>query len=168
MSDNLTLEQIRETAMVDLAYIALGQNNGQPLLYRDLIEYVSKTKGFTEEDVTQYIAQFYTDLNVDGRFVCVGRSLWGLREWYPTDQATDSAIASNILDDDDFGDEIYEDESDDFAPEPIEEDPLYTVGAEDADEPDDDTADGFTEEDLDGEEDEDEDDDLDLEDEDEL
>lgn len=153
--------------MVDLAYMALEQNNGQPMLYRDLVEYVSKTKNFTEEDVTTYIAQFYTDLNVDGRFVCVGRSLWGLRDWYPTDQATDSAIASNILDDDDFEEELYEDDSDDFATDlsGLDEDPLYTDG-EDADEPEDETADGFTEE-MDEEE-EEEDDDLDLEEEEEF
>lgn len=115
LSDNLTLEQIREVAMVDLAYQALQENDHQPMIYRDLMDHIAKLKGFTDDEVAQYISQFYTDLNIDGRFVCVGRSLWGLRDWYLTEQTTDSAIASSILtDDEEFEDEVFEDESEDF------------------------------------------------------
>ncbi len=102
-----------ETPMVDLAYDLL-KSKGNPMIYRDIMAEVAKMKGFTEEEINKYIAQLYTEVNIDGRFVCVGRSLWGLREWYPTEQATDSAVAANVkddyLEDDDLEDALYEDE----------------------------------------------------------
>lgn len=103
-----------ETPMVDLAYDLL-KSKGEPMIYRDIMDEIAKMKGFTEEEINQYIAQLYTEVNIDGRFICVGRSLWGLREWYPTEQATDSAVAANVKDDyleDEIEDDLYEDEED--------------------------------------------------------
>ncbi len=108
LSDNLAKEKVRETAMVDLAYDLL-QEKGEAMLYKDIMAKVSKVKGFTKEETESYIAQLYTEINIDGRFVCVGRNLWGIRAWYPTEQATDSAIAANVKDDDyDDFDEVEE------------------------------------------------------------
>ena len=112
LSDNLALEKVRETAMVDLAYDLL-QEKGEAMQYRDIMDEVSSMKGFTKEEAEHYIAQLYTEINIDGRFVCVGRNLWGLREWYPTEQATDSAVAANVKEDDEFDDideELFEEE----------------------------------------------------------
>ena len=39
-------------------------------------------KGLSEEEVKQYSVQFFTDLNVDGRFLLNHDNMWGLREWY--------------------------------------------------------------------------------------
>ena len=30
--------------------------------------------------------QFYTDMNIDGRFLAIAENQWGLREWYPVEQ----------------------------------------------------------------------------------
>lgn len=112
LSDNLAVEKVRETAMVDLAYDFL-QEKGEAMQYRDIMDEVSSMKGFTKEEAEHYIAQLYTEINIDGRFVCVGRNLWGLREWYPTEQATDSAVAANVKEDDEFDDideELFEEE----------------------------------------------------------
>lgn len=111
LSDNLAKEKVRETAMVDLAYDLL-QEKGEAMLYRDIMVEVSKVKGFTKEEIDSYIAQLYTEINIDGRFVCVGRNLWGIRSWYPTEQATDSAIAANVKDDDydDLDDKLLEED----------------------------------------------------------
>jgi DNA-directed RNA polymerase subunit delta len=100
--------------MVDLAHNLL-QEKGEPMSYRDLAAEVGKLKGFTEEEIMQYIAQFYTDINIDGRFVCVGKGQWGLKDWYPTEQLSDAALAAQIKDDDFLDDEeldetLYEDE----------------------------------------------------------
>ncbi|MCF6135639.1 MULTISPECIES: DNA-directed RNA polymerase subunit delta [Thermoactinomyces] len=116
MSDNLAVERVRETAMVDLAYDLLKQK-GEAMLYRDIMGEVSSMKGFTKEEAEHYIAQLYTEINIDGRFVCVGRNLWGLREWYPTDQATDSAVAANVKEDDEYHDldeELFDEEEEEL------------------------------------------------------
>ena len=34
--------------------------------------------GLSEEKVKAKIAQFYTDLNIDGRFLCLSENQWGL------------------------------------------------------------------------------------------
>lgn len=116
LSDNLAVERVRETAMVDLAYDLLKQK-GEAMLYRDIMDEVSSMKGFTKKEAEHYIAQLYTEINIDGRFVCVGRNLWGLREWYPTDQATDSAVAANVKEDDEYHDldeELFDEEEEEL------------------------------------------------------
>lgn len=132
-----------EVSMVDLASEILKEK-GEPILYRDLMNQVGKKKNFSPDELEQYIAQLYTEINIDGRFICVGRSLWGLRDWYPIEQATDSAVAANVKDDylEDDSDELYEDETDVYDEE-VEED-LDELG--------DDFADDETEESFDGEE----------------
>lgn len=72
------------------------------------------------------IAQLYTEINIDGRFICVGKSLWGLKRWYPTEQATDAAVAQNVKEDD--SDELEEDPFDEEDPDLEEAD---TDGDED-------------------------------------
>lgn len=114
--------------MVDLAYNCLKEK-GEPMLYMDILQEVAKLKGFTEQDVERYIAQLYTEINIDGRFVCVGRSLWGLKEWYPIEQSSDSAVAAHLKDDyidDEEDEELYEhdDEYDDDELDVLDDDDL--------------------------------------------
>jgi DNA-directed RNA polymerase subunit delta len=131
LSSNLATEKRLEASMVDLSY-GLLRSKGEPMLYRDIMNEVAKLKGFTEEKIDRYITQLYTEINIDGRFVCVGRGLWGIRDWYPTEQATDSAVAANVKDDylgDDTEDELYQEEvydSDHLSPlEEMEEDTYH-------------------------------------------
>ncbi|SMO67690.1 DNA-directed RNA polymerase subunit delta [Melghirimyces algeriensis] len=117
---DLNDEEIQETSMVELAYFLLKEK-GEPVLYRNLMEEVAKLKGFSEEEKNRLIAQLYTEINIDGRFICVGKSLWGLKRWYSMDQSTDSAVAQNVKDDesdeeleDNFPSEDETDEDQDF------------------------------------------------------
>ncbi|MDN4592813.1 DNA-directed RNA polymerase subunit delta [Polycladomyces subterraneus] len=124
---SLTPEEIRETAMVDLVYELLYEK-GEPMLYRDLFQEVARLKGFTEEEMARYIAQLYTEINIDGRFICVGKSLWGLKKWYPTEQATDSAVQANVKDDfdEDLEEDLFEEEEDElFDDEQLDEDDVF-------------------------------------------
>ena len=45
-----------------------------------------RLKGLSEDKVMQVIAQLYTEINIDGRFACVGTNLWGLKRWYPVEK----------------------------------------------------------------------------------
>ncbi len=119
VGENLVAEKIRETAMVDLAFEKL-KGKGEPILYRELLSQIAGQKGFTEEDVERYIAQLYTEINTDGRFICVGKSLWGLKSWYPIEQSTDAAVAANVKDDVDSEldeEDIFDDDNDNFTDE---------------------------------------------------
>ena len=90
---------IAEKSMVDITYDLLKEK-GEPMLYQDIMKQVATKKGFSQSETENMIAQLYTEVNIDGRFICVGRNLWGLKSWFPLDQSTDSAVAANVKEDD--------------------------------------------------------------------
>ncbi|UNK18594.1 DNA-directed RNA polymerase subunit delta [Paenibacillus sp. N3/727] len=115
MSNPLNLkidpEKIQEIPMVDLAFMVLKAAN-TPYYYRDLMNEVAKIRGFKEQEINETIAQLYTEINIDGRFACVGTNLWGLKRWYPLERSDDPVanakrprIINDEDDDDDFADE---------------------------------------------------------------
>ncbi|MEO3946101.1 DNA-directed RNA polymerase subunit delta [Gorillibacterium sp. CAU 1737] len=113
--------------MVDLAFLILKTAN-TPFYYRDLMTEVAKYKGFSDDYVREVIAQLYTEINVDGRFACVGNNLWGLKRWYPVDNKAEDSVGGKrprIINDDD--DDL--DEEDSFP----EEEETYTADEEDFD-----------------------------------
>ncbi|MCS7464554.1 DNA-directed RNA polymerase subunit delta [Paenibacillus doosanensis] len=115
-------EQAKEMPMVDLAFELLKAAN-TPFYYRDLMAEIAKIKGLSEDDVMQVIAQLYTDINIDGRFACVGTNLWGLKRWYPVEKSEDAVGSGKrpriINDEDDDMDEedLFAEEEDVFTEE---------------------------------------------------
>jgi DNA-directed RNA polymerase, delta subunit len=114
-------EKIREMPMVDLAFEVLKASN-TPFYYRDLMMEIAKLRGFTQEQIDEVIAQLYTEINIDGRFACVGSNVWGLKRWYPVERSDDAVAGSGkrpriINDDDDLDDDdLYgEDEEETFS-----------------------------------------------------
>lgn len=110
-------EKIREMPMVDLAFELLKAVN-TPFYYRDLMMEIAKLRGLSDSQVTDVIAQLYTEINIDGRFACVGGNVWGLKRWYPVERSDDPMNGAKrpriINDDDDLDDDdLYgEDEED--------------------------------------------------------
>ena len=126
----ITTEQAREMPMVDLAFELLKSAN-TPFYYRELMAEIAKIKGLSEENVMQVIAQLYTEINIDGRFACVGTNLWGLKRWYPvekSDDAVGNAKRPRIIndEDDDLDEDVYAEEEDTYA----EEDEYDAFGTE--------------------------------------
>lgn len=115
-------EQAKEMPMVDLAFELLKAAN-TPFYYRDLMMEIAKIKGLTDDEVMQVIAQLYTEINIDGRFACVGTNLWGLKRWYPVEKSEDavgSGKRPRIIndEDDDMDDEdLFAEEEDTFVEE---------------------------------------------------
>jgi DNA-directed RNA polymerase subunit delta len=164
-------EELQEMSMIEVAFEILKEKK-QAITFKELMDEITKVLALGKEEVTEKMAQFYTDLNIDGRFMSQGESRWGLRVWYPVDQMEEDnvttvkpkkkkskkALDEDDLDLDDF-DEIDEeeldyDDVDEFDDEDDEEDLL-----------DDDDDDEEEDLDLDDTEDFDEDDDELLEDE---
>jgi len=109
----ITPEQAKEMPMVDLAFLILKAAN-TPYYYRDLMQEIAKIKGISDDEVMDVIAQLYTEINIDGRFACVGNNLWGLKRWYPVEKGDDgvaNAQRPRIIndDDDDEDEELFED-----------------------------------------------------------
>jgi DNA-directed RNA polymerase subunit delta len=115
----LDSEKIREMPMVDLAFEVLKASN-TPFYYRDLMMEIAKQRSFSQEQINEVIAQLYTEINIDGRFACVGGNVWGLKRWYPVERS-DDAVAGGakrpriINEDDDLDDDdLYGEEEETF------------------------------------------------------
>lgn len=106
-------ERIEEMPMVDLAFEILKAAN-EPMYYRDLIREVGRVRGLTDEQINDVIAQIYTEINIDGRFACVGNNVWGLKRWYPVDRSEDPSLGTSrpriINDDDEEEEDLYGEE----------------------------------------------------------
>jgi DNA-directed RNA polymerase subunit delta len=118
----LDSEKIREMPMVDLAYELLKSAN-TPFYYRDLMIEIAKMRGLSDSQVTDVIAQLYTEINIDGRFACVGGNVWGLKRWYPVERSDDpmngGAKRPRIIndDDDEDDDDLYGEEEEAASPD---------------------------------------------------
>lgn len=115
-SGNITLkldpERIKEMPMVDLAFELLKSAN-TPYYYRDLMMEIAKVRKLSADGVNQVIAQVYTEINIDGRFACVGSNMWGLKRWYPVEKNEDpitNAKRPRIINDEDDDDDLFADE----------------------------------------------------------
>jgi DNA-directed RNA polymerase subunit delta len=152
----ITEEQAKEMPMVDLAFEVLKAAN-TPFYYRDLMMEIAKIKGLSDDEVMQVIAQLYTEINIDGRFACVGTNLWGLKRWYPVEKSEDAvgnAKRPRIIndDDDDLDEDIYaEEEEDTYGDEEDEYDAYDTDDEFDAHDEVDDDGEFFEEEEIEDE-----------------
>lgn len=82
-------ENLQEMAMVDIAYEILRETN-RPYNFRELMNEIAKLRNLTEEQLMAVIAQVYTEVNIDGRYVCIGENTWGLKRWYGTEAVEES------------------------------------------------------------------------------
>lgn len=83
--DNLSREDIKKMSMLELAKEVLLAEK-KALDFKDIFSRVAELKEYTNEQKDDLLAQFYTDLNVDGRFITLGSNMWGLKRWYPFEQ----------------------------------------------------------------------------------
>ncbi|UII55771.1 DNA-directed RNA polymerase subunit delta [Cytobacillus spongiae] len=177
-------EQLQEMSLIEVAFEMLKERK-QPFAFSELVDEMTALLNLTEDEVNTRIAQFYTDLNIDGRFLCLGDNRWGLRVWYPVDQLEEETVtqikpkkkkAKKASEEDDVDIEDYDEiEEEEFDYEDIDEsaddeeesdDLLDLDEADDDDDFEDDDEDLIDDEfELDEEEEEEDDDDLEEEDE---
>lgn len=114
-------------SMLDVAYTIL-EGSDKPLAFRDMLAQVSETLGMSEEEVRTKMAQFYTNLSVDGRFVCCTDNYWEVRKKVPFGQVhidmNDAYNDKEDSDDDDYIDDVEKE---------LGEEDLETGDATDAD-----------------------------------
>ncbi|MDZ5471782.1 DNA-directed RNA polymerase subunit delta [Bacillus sp. 31A1R] len=167
-------EELQETSLIEIAYELLKEKK-QAIPFKEIMDEITELLELSEEEVRARIAQFYTDLNIDGRFMSQGENRWGLRVWYPVDQTEEETVTQvkpkkkkKVADDEDLDIEEYDE---------LEEDDIDYDDVDDFDDVDeldeDDDDDDLLEEDLDADDDDDfeedeeviEDEDYDLDDE---
>lgn len=183
VSISKTKEEIQQLPLVELACEILKAKR-EPFYFRDLMSEIQELRSMSEDQVMEAIARLYTEINIDGRFVCIGQNVWGLKRWYPVDKITERSTSKRFVrssgdafseDDEDLDD--YDEEADladevdvvaDDADEESESDAEFEADAEDEEgdfAEDDEDADADADADLEEEFTEDESDDSDEEDE---
>jgi len=103
-------------SMIEVAYQVLTNNNGS-------MPFVDQEMGFNQTQFEDNIAQFYTDLSLDGRFLNMSQNTWDLRSRHTYSESvmdTDS-IAIDEDDEDEEDSELIEDELDEVEKEMDEE-----------------------------------------------
>ena len=121
-------EELKEFSLMEMAYEYL-KNSKQPISFHELVNEIKAAADISDEEIRSRLAQFYTDINIDGRFLSLGENRWGLRVWYPVDTAEEEVITAvkpkkkkakkvveedELEDFDEIDDEDYDD-LDDFA-----------------------------------------------------
>ncbi len=90
---NYSKEELQELSLIEMAYEFL-KNSKQPISFHDLVDEISAAADISEQEIRTRLAQFYTDINIDGRFISLGENRWGLRVWYPVDTAEEEVVTS--------------------------------------------------------------------------
>ena len=77
---DLSTEKIKEMSLIDLCYAYMVEEWIEKLNIYDFLDYIKPLRNVDDEEFTAQAAYFYTDLNLDGRFVCVEDGSWKLRD----------------------------------------------------------------------------------------
>ncbi len=100
MLKNMKLEELEILSYADLTELILKEENKTfttPVIFRKICDLL----GYTDEEYTDKIGDYYTSLTTDKRFVFLDNNEWDLREKNPVDI---------VLDDEEDEDEEIEDE----------------------------------------------------------
>ncbi|MEW9500861.1 DNA-directed RNA polymerase subunit delta [Jeotgalibacillus marinus] len=92
---NLSKEELREYSFIEITHYLLVERH-EAMSFHDMLNEWKKLLGYNDKEMKARMVQFYTDLNVDGRFISLGENKWGLRTWYPLDQVEDEQVTSEI------------------------------------------------------------------------
>lgn len=130
-----TKDEIKQMPLVELACEILSANK-EPLYFRDLMTEIKGLRALSEDQAMDVISRLYTEINIDGRFICVGQNVWGLKRWYPVDKVADKASTAkkfvrrtgDAFSDDDEDVDLEEDDfHDELTIEEEVEDPVFTT-----------------------------------------
>lgn len=96
--------------MVDVAFDLMSKKK-KPVTFLKIWEEVSQMMGLDEQQAEDNIAQFYTDLSLDGRYVHCGDNKWDLRSRHTFNEVVVDTDALIIDDEGDIIDYELEDEA---------------------------------------------------------
>src|SRR5690625_945278 len=75
--------------------------------FKEAYDKISTLKKLNHTVKDEKVVQFYTDLNIDGRFVTNGSNSWGLKRWYRSEQINEDLSLDDL---DDMIEDIEEEE----------------------------------------------------------
>lgn len=97
-------------SMIETAYEVLSHEN-KVMKFLELWNIVSKEMGFNQQQHDDNIAQFYSDLSIDGRFVNLPGNEWDLRKRQSVSKTIVDTDSLSVEDEEDFVPEEEETET---------------------------------------------------------
>ncbi|WP_062238271.1 DNA-directed RNA polymerase subunit delta [Fictibacillus sp. FJAT-27399] len=137
-------DDIVEMAMVEIAFEILKEEK-QTVPFYELVQRIKDMKGLSDAAVERRLSHFYTDMNIDGRFVSLGDNKWGLKAWYPIESSEEELGNTNkptkrkkvVAEDEEF-DEFEEDfDEEDFDALDVEDEFAKASSSDDEDDEED-------------------------------
>lgn len=110
-------ETSEKKSMIELAEVILTDEKNE-MAFKELFDQVATMKDLTDAQRNELLSRFYTDLNLDGRFMALGSNVWGLKRWYPAKQTTEKSLAASRkreqeeLEEADLEEELFDEELD--------------------------------------------------------
>lgn len=74
--EQLSKDELNEMSFIELAF-AILENKKQAIPFQQLLNEIQKILELSDEEIQDKMVQFYTDLNIDGRFLALGENQWG-------------------------------------------------------------------------------------------
>ncbi len=74
------VKNINSSSITEQCYNYMVDNNITRLNVYDFIDHIKEQMNISEEEFVSQMSYFYTDLNLDGRFVCVEDGSWMLKD----------------------------------------------------------------------------------------
>ena len=114
---DLSTEKIKEMSLIDLCYAYMVEEGIEKLNIYDFLDYIKPLRNVDDEEFTAQAAYFYTDLNLDGRFVCVEDGSWKLRDILFVEDIknfVEPSVQKFEIDDEDDIEELGDEEQEDI------------------------------------------------------
>lgn len=111
-------------SITEKCYQYMVENNVDKLNIYDFIDYIKSTENLDEDTFYNQISYFYTDLNLDGRFVCVEDGKWMLKDKLSVieiEKYVEPSINTYSIEEDDEDEEKDEEEDEDIQDKNIDE-----------------------------------------------
>lgn len=89
----LSQEELQEMSFIEITQFILEERK-EPMSFQELTKEIASLLKLSDSELRTRMLQFYTDLNVEGRFFALENNYWGLRKWYPTDQVKEEIVVS--------------------------------------------------------------------------
>lgn len=83
-----------ELSLIEVAH-AILEESGEIINFTELLLQIQDYLDLSDELIEAKMTRFYTDLNIDGRFISLGDNRWGLRAWYAVDEIDEEIITSS-------------------------------------------------------------------------
>lgn len=102
-------EYIKELATIEIAYHIIKEAK-TTFHFKQLAEEIKNIKKIDDDRLYDVLPQLYTELNLDGRFLHLGKNEWALKSWYSVAAADELLKVREIYDEEDEEEEEAEDE----------------------------------------------------------